>query len=91
MPSNPFTKHEADPSFSKEERILNEALFSAIAGAAPEPPSQVLFPARIGYVRQVPGIMDVLGTTRHAADKRMDYSGVDTRYAATTRPSIGQV
>lgn len=89
---NPFTKTEVDPSYSKTEMALNQALASAMMMAGPLPSDRVLFPPRFGYVRSEPTLLDVLGTDRNMmTDRRLDYSGVQTRYSAGTRPALGQV
>lgn len=92
--NSPYRKSEVDWNYSKEEGRLNNALEAAMAMSRPMAvPPQVLFPPRYGLEHMdAPTIEAVLSTDRQAGrDRRLDYSGVDTRYSATTRPSIGSV
>lgn len=90
---NPFTKTEVDPSFSKEERFLNETLQRAMAPQQWVPPSsQGILPERFGYDRSEPGWETIMMLDRNFNnDRRMDYSGVRGGYEGTARPAIGYV
>lgn len=90
---NPFEKTQEHFAYSKEEEAINQALEAAFAAAPPEH-IRPLFPPRTGYDREVPGLVEIMAYSRFMGpehDRRMDYSGVETRYQATTRPGIGMV
>lgn len=93
--TSPYEKTQGFISMSKEEASVNEALSSALTLSRLRGPQQpALFPPRFGYNRTPFGVADVLQTNRYMgkdADRRWDYSGVQTRYSASTRPSIGHV
>lgn len=92
MPVNPFTKTEVDPSFSKEERFLNETLERAMTPRQWQGPAGAEFlPPRFGYDRTEPGWEAVMSLDRNYHDRRMDYSGYRSHYSGTARPSIGYV
>lgn len=95
LPSQgPWIKREVDLAYSKEEARVNDALMSAMAV-----PSELLrargvagYTPREGYVKQEPGIYEVLGTGRFPGpDSRMDYSGSYGSYSGTSRPGLGMM
>jgi len=91
LPVNPFTKTEVDPSFSKEERFLNETLERAMTPPQWAPSSGLFLPPRFGYDREEPGWDAVMSLDRNYHDRRMDYSGYRSHYSGTARPGIGYV
>ncbi len=92
MPSNPFTKSEVDPSFSKSERAVNEMLQRTMQEKPWANQTGTLLPPRFGYDRTEPGWETIMRIDRDfQMDRRMDYSGVRAGYSGSTRPSIGFV
>jgi hypothetical protein len=89
-----YVKREVDFAFSKEEARVNDALEAALAV-----PAEFLrardaagYTPRFGFMMTQPGIIEALGTARHAGpDARMDYSGSYGSYSGTSRPGLGMM
>jgi hypothetical protein len=77
---------------SNEERLVSEAMSSALAPSAiirANNQQRVLFPPRFIGERTQPGIGDVIQVDRRYPDSSAQFSGTSGGYAGSSTPSLG--